>query len=121
MHWALAIDRNRRALFGLVAAILALLRVRSGAALPRRRFFCAALTLLRAAAAAGPRSDVPERAARLIQRLQVLAHAPAQLFDEAQTTPAQGRVVDFRCGRLLVGRETTPLGLVRFACAPDTS
>lgn len=121
MHWALAIDRNRQALFGLVAAILALLRMRSGAALPRRRFFSAALTLLGAAAAAGSRSDLTERAARLIERIQVLAHAPAHDFDEEQTTLAPYSLVDPRCGQILFGLYFAPARLVHLACAPDTS
>ena len=121
MHWALAIDRNRQALFALVAAILALLRMPSGAALPRRRLFCAALALLRAATAAGPRFDVTERAAWLIESLQALAHAPAQDFDEEQTTLAPYSVVDPRCGQILCGLYFAPARLVRLACAPDTS
>jgi hypothetical protein len=121
MDWALAIDRNRRSLFGLVAAILALLRMRPGAALPRRRLFCAALTLLKAAAAAGPRSDVPARAARLIQRLQAVAHASAQTFDEERQNRSPRCAVDGRSGRLSFGLDPAPSMFARLACAPNTS
>ena len=127
MDWALAIERNRRALFGLVAAILALLRMRPDAALPRRRLFCAALALLKAAAAAGPRSDVPERAARLIERLRAVAPAPARIFNPAQVsdderpTRAPRRAAGALGGRLPFGPGPAPHGFARLAHAPDTS